>query len=74
MGVIVREDHELEYIKQILPRWDTSFPPNYRIEVKLNDSVAKVLRSAPGWNPPTVLFEFSDSAQGFGGSSHPKSL
>jgi len=62
MGVIVREDHQLEYLRQVLPRWDTTFPPNYRIEVQLNDSVKKVLRAAPGWNPPTLLFHFVDSA------------
>ena len=62
MGIIVREDHELEYIKQILPRWDRTFPKTYRIGVQLNDSVTKVLQSAPGWNPPTLLFHFVDSA------------
>jgi len=62
MGIIRKEEHELEYIKQILPRWDTTFPKNYRIEVQLNNSVKKVLRSADGWRPPTVLFHFVDSA------------
>lgn len=62
MGVIVKEDHQLEYIRQILPHWDRTFPANYRIEVQLNDSVKKVLRPATGWNPPTVLFQFVDSA------------
>lgn len=62
MGIIAREDHELEYIKQILPRWDRTFPKTYRIEVKLNDSVTKVLQSAPGWKPPTLLFHLVDSA------------
>jgi hypothetical protein len=62
LGVIKREDHELEYLKQALPRWDTTFPPQYRIELQLNHSVKKVLRPAPGWNPPTVLFHFVDSA------------
>lgn len=62
MGVIVREDHELEYIKQILPRWDKTLPQNYRVEVRLNDSVTKVLRAAPGWNPPKILFQFVNSA------------
>jgi len=62
MGIIVKEEHEFEYIKQILPRWDTTFPKNYRVEVQLNDSVVKVLRSAPGWHPPTLSFEFVDSA------------
>ena len=62
MGIIQREDHELEYIKRILPRWDRTFPKNYRVTVQMNDSVKKVLRTAPGWNPPTVLFRFVDSA------------
>jgi hypothetical protein len=62
MGVIVREEHQLEYLKQALPRWDTTFPPTYRVELQLNDSVKKVLRPAEGWTPPTVLFRFVDSA------------
>lgn len=62
MGIILREDHQLEYIKQILPRWDRTFADSYRIDVQLNDSVKKVLRTAPGWRPPTVSFHFVDSA------------
>ena len=62
MGVIIREEHELDYLKQTLPRWDRTFPENYRIELQLNDSVKKVLRTADGWQPPTVLFRFLDSA------------
>ena len=62
MGVIIREEHELEYLRQALPRWDTTFPANWRVELQLNNSVKKVLRAAPGWNPPTLLFRFVDSA------------
>lgn len=62
MGVIVREDHEMLYLKQVLPRWDTTFPPAYRVEMQLNDSVKKVLRPASGWHPPTLTFHFVDSA------------
>jgi hypothetical protein len=62
MGIIVREDHELDYLKKVLPRWDTTFPVSYRVAVKMNDSVNKVLRTAPGWHPPTMLFHFVDSA------------
>jgi hypothetical protein len=65
MGVIVREEHELEYLRQALPRWDRTFPPSWRVELQLNDSVKKVLRAAPGWNPPTLLFRFVDSALSF---------
>ena len=62
MGIIRSEENQLNYIRQILPRWDTTFPDNFRIEVQLNGSVKKVLRAADGWNPPTVLFHFVDSA------------
>jgi len=62
MGVIVREDHEMAYLTQVLPRWDTTFQKSYRVELQLNDSVKKVLRSAIGWHPPTLLFHFVDSA------------
>jgi hypothetical protein len=62
MGIIVREDHELEYLKQSLPRWDRTMPADYRVALQLNDSVKKVLRPAPGWKPPTLLFHFVDSA------------
>lgn len=62
MGVIVDEAHELDYLKQVLPRWDTTFGDEYRVTVKLNASVEKVLRSAPGWNPPAMNFVFLDSA------------
>jgi hypothetical protein len=63
MGIIRKEEHALNYIKQILPRWDSTFPDVYQIEVQMNRSVKKVLRAADGWFPPTVLFHFVDSAQ-----------
>lgn len=62
MGVIQNEQHELEYLTKVLPRWDRTLPSGYRIELQLNDSVVKVLRPAPGWNPPTLRFRFVDSA------------
>lgn len=62
MGIIRDQEHQLNYIRQILPRWDTTFPASYRIEVQLNMSAKKVLRAAEGWYPPTVLFHFVDSA------------
>ena len=65
MGIIVREDHQLEYLKQILPRWDNTFGADYRVAVQMNDSVLKVLRSAASWRPPTVLFHFVDSAANY---------
>jgi hypothetical protein len=65
MGVIVREDHELGYLKKVLPQYGRTMPKDYRVEIQLNDSVAKVLQPAPGWHPPTLRFHFVDSAVGF---------
>ena len=62
MGVIRDESLQLDYLTKVLPRWDTTFPASYRIELQLDQSVKKVLRPAPGWFPPTVLFHFIDSA------------
>ena len=62
MGIIKKEEHELNYIKQILPRWDTTFPDAFRVEIQMNGSTKKVLRAAEGWFPPTVTFHFVDSA------------
>lgn len=71
LGVIVREEHELEYLKKTLPRWDRTFPTSYRVELQLNDSVRKVLQTGPGWHPPTLLFRFVDSAINLADPSRP---
>ncbi len=62
MGLIVRQDNQIEYIKGTLPHWERTFPDAYQVEVQLRGSVNTVLRSAPGWNPPRILFDFVDSA------------
>lgn len=62
MGVIQKEEHELQYLTKILPYYARTLSGDYRVELKLNDSVAKVLRPARGWNPPTLRFNFVDSA------------
>lgn len=62
MGVINKEEHELEYLKKALPHYARTMPPGYRVELQLNDSVVKVLQPGPGWHPPTLKFHFVDSA------------
>jgi hypothetical protein len=62
MGIINKEEHELEFLKKALPHYEKTLPPGYRVELQLNDSVVKVLQSAPGWHPPTLKFHFVDSA------------
>ena len=70
MGVIQQEEHELEYLKKVLPRYDTTLP-DYRVELQLNDSVLKVLQPADGWKPPTLRFHFLDSAANLDFPAHP---
>jgi hypothetical protein len=62
MGIIRKEIHEFEYLKSILPHYARTMPREYRVELQMNDSVAKVIRPAAGWNPPTLRFHFVDSA------------
>lgn len=67
MGVIRKEGNQLEYLKKVLPRWDTTFPRSFQVELQLEESPRKVLRPAEGWFPPTVLFHFVDSALALSG-------
>jgi hypothetical protein len=62
MGIIKKETHEFEYLKSVLPHYARTIPAEYRVELQMNDSVAKVIRPAAGWNPPTLRFHFVDSA------------
>jgi len=62
MGIIRSKELEINYAAQALPNWDRTFPRHYRVEVQVNQSPKKILRPADGFNPPTVLFHFVDSA------------
>ena len=62
MGIALREEWQMDYVKRILPRWDRTFSDAYRVQLQLNHSMKHVLRNAPGWSPPTVLFRFVESA------------
>ncbi len=62
MGVINKEEHEFEFLQKTLPHYERTLPPDYRVELQLNDSVAKVLQPGSGWHPPTLKFHFVDSA------------
>lgn len=62
MGVIVRPENEYEYAKQVLPRWDRSLPPSYRVELRVNQAATRVLRPAQGRTSPSMQFHFVDSA------------
>ncbi len=62
MGLIVREERQLQYLEHVLPRWENTFPGQYQVELSLNGERKKVLRKASGLMPPTLRFEFYDSA------------
>jgi len=62
MGVIIREEHEIDYLKQILPRWDRTFPKSHRIDLTLNGGSPHLLRTAEGKRAATITFRFLDSA------------
>ena len=34
--------------------------------MRLNDATERILQRAPGFNPPTLRFQFVDSAIGYG--------
>jgi len=62
MGVVQNEEHQFQYLTKILPPYARVVPSDYRVDLKFNRSVVKVLRTARGWNPPTLRFNFVDSA------------
>ncbi len=62
MGAIGRENQQMGYLQRVLPRWDRTFSDQYQVELELAGWGARVLRPAPGWRPPRLLFEFVDSA------------
>ena len=61
MGIILTEPHEIDFLTKTLPHYERTLPQGYQVELKLNEAL-KVLRKAPGWRPPTLRFEFLDSA------------
>jgi hypothetical protein len=62
MGIIVDERLQYNYLQRILPRFDRTMGPEYRVEIKLMDSPARILQAGIGRRPPVLRFEFIDSA------------
>jgi hypothetical protein len=62
MGIILREEHQVEYARQILPRWDRTFPEEYRVALKFNDGPERVLQEGAGLLARRLLFRLIDSA------------
>lgn len=62
MGIILDERRQYEYLQRILPQFARTLGPDYRVELKLLASPAKVLQPGRGPRPPVLRFEFLDSA------------
>jgi hypothetical protein len=62
MGIIVDERLQYQYLQRVLPRFERSMGPEYRVEIKLMDSTARILQPGIGRRPPVLRFEFIDSA------------
>jgi hypothetical protein len=61
MGVILKEQRQYEYLQRVLPRYDRTLP-DYRVELRINDSLPRVLQPGRGRRPPVLRFEFLNSA------------
>jgi hypothetical protein len=61
MGVIRNQKQQYEYLERILPHFERTMP-DYRVELKLMDSPAKVIQRGKGARPPMLRFHFIDSA------------
>jgi hypothetical protein len=61
MGVIIDQKRQYEYLERILPHYERTLP-DYRVEVKLMDSPARVVQRGRGERPPVLRFRLIDSA------------
>jgi hypothetical protein len=61
MGVIMNEKQQYEYLERVLPHYERTLP-DYRVELKLIDSPAKIVQRGRGDHPPVLRFHFIDSA------------
>lgn len=62
MGIINKEEQQIEYLKSVLPKYAQTLAANYRVELQLNNALPKILQTGQGWRPPTLRFHFVDSA------------
>jgi hypothetical protein len=62
LGMINREDREIEYLRRTLPNFEGILPPDYRVELQLNDSAVTGLQGEADEYAPTLRFHFVDSA------------
>jgi len=61
-GVIKTLENDYLYLQELLPRWDRTFPDDWRVELRLNEFSPIVLRPGAGPWGPRLSFHFIDSA------------
>jgi hypothetical protein len=64
-GIIKKPAHDMLFLEKILPRWDRTFPKDYRVELQFNDDQVRVLRPGSGFFASRLRFHFVDSADTF---------
>lgn len=62
LGVIRDPRRQLDYLQRALPHYERSFPPDYRVEMRINDGPPRVLQPGRGRGAPRLSFDFVDSA------------
>ena len=62
MGVIGQQKRAVEYLKRVLPNFENTLSPDYRVELYLNGAEVALLQDAPAWNSPVLKIRFVDSA------------
>jgi hypothetical protein len=61
IGIIKNIENDYRYLQELLPRWDSTFPKDYRVELQLDDFELRVLQPGGGFSPPRLKFHFVDS-------------
>jgi hypothetical protein len=70
MALIVNPRRQHEYLQRTLPFYQKLLPADYRVEVDLNGTPARVLQAGRGARPPVLRFEFIDSASAMAAPAH----
>lgn len=61
-GIIKKPANDMLFLEKILPRWDRTFPKDYRVELQMNEAPVRVLRPGTGAFSSRLTFHFVDSA------------
>jgi len=62
-GIIKNIENDYHYLQELIPRWDRTFPKDYRVELQLDDFAVRVLQPGRGFSAPRLKFHFIDSAE-----------